>query len=272
MALTVSLAQFRVTPGDPADNLRRGEAVIAEAARRGSDLVCFPEMWTTGFPWETNARIAPAHEAVLDAIGALAAKYRIWIFGSMLGVCGPGKVANTGILFDSAGDRAGVYRKTHLFRPIHEEAHITPGDTLTLVETPWGRAALAICYDLRFPELFRTYALRGADFVLLPAAFPRIRIPMWRILAHARAIENQMFLLGVNQVGSEDLGLDEPLIYGGTSVLIDPLGKTILEAGDSEEILLTATIDPALTAATRAAGNILLDRRPELYDLGPLSP
>jgi len=270
MNLTVSLAQFRVTLGDPAENLRRGEVLIAEAARRGSDLICFPEMWTTGFRWETNARIAAEHEAVIDAIAALAAKYRIWIHGSTLAVWGPGKIANATVLFDSAGQRVGVYRKTHLFRPIHEEAHITPGDALTMVDTPWGRAGLAICYDIRFPEIFRTYALQGADFVLLPAAFPRIRASLWRTLAHARAIENQMFFIGINQVGEEDFGDEAPLIYGGTSLIIDPLGHTIVEAGDREEVLLTATIDTALTAATRAAGNILEERRTDLYELGPI--
>ena len=266
MKLTVSLAQFQVALSDPETNLRRAEVRIAEAARNGSQMICFPEMWTTGFQWEANTRLLATQESVIEAVAALAAKYRIWIAGSMLAADAEGRAANTSILFDATGHRAGVYRKIHLFSPIHEEQHMAAGDALTVVETPWGRAGLAICYDLRFPELFRSYALQGADFVLCPAAFPHPRLPHWKVLTRARAIENQMFFLATNQVGTEELGSD-PVSYFGSSAVIDPWGNVLAEGNETDEALLTVTIDLAQTAATREKMTVLKDRRPELYQL-----
>lgn len=268
MTSIVSLVQFRVTAGDPADNLRRGEEFIAEAARRGSELVCFPEMWTTGFPWEANARLAPSQDETIAAIGELARRYRVWLFGSVLAPVSPDRMANVALLFDAEGRLVADYRKTHLFRPIEEDAHVVTGDRLTLVETPWGRAAFTICYDIRFPELFRAYALRGADFVFLPAAVPLVRRHHWQTLARARAIENQMFVFAINQVGEEDLASVGLTVYAGSSAIIDPAGNLLAEGTAHDEALLTAEVDFSLTATTRAQMNVLADRRPELYGLG----
>ena len=267
MHLPLSLAQFRVTSANPEENLVRAELLVAEAARGGSRLICFPEMWTTGFQWEANARLASAQAVVAERIASWAQTYRIWIHGSMLMPDPRGGLANTSILFSDEGRRAGVYRKTHLFTLLQEERHMTPGDTLVSVETPWGRVGLAICYDLRFPELFRTYALQGVDFVLCPAAFPHPRRVHWQVLARARAIENQMFFIGTNQVGTENFGGLEPVTYFGSSLVIDPWG-TVLVEGDEQEALLSVTIDPTQTAITRAKMTVLQDRRPELYRLG----
>ena len=199
--LIVSLAQMQVARAWPEENLRKAEAFIAEAARRGSGLVCFPEMWTTGFDWAVNQRIAPQQDEVIERVAAMARHYSIWINGSMLALNKEAKVANTSILFDSEGNRAGIYRKTHLFSLMHENEHMAPGNALCTVQTPWGLAGLSICYDIRFPELFRTYALKGVKIQFSPMAFPYPRLPHWKILVRARAIENQMFMLGANQVG-----------------------------------------------------------------------
>jgi len=145
---------------------------------------------------------------------------------------------------------------------------MAPGDELTVVETPWGRAGLAICYDIRFPELFRTYALKGVEIVFCPMAFPYPRLDHWKILVRARAIENQMFMVGINQVGSEDFGSDGIVTYFGDSVIIDPWGRTVIEAGETDEMLLTATICMDRVREIRANMTVLADRRPELYELG----
>lgn len=267
MKLNVSIAQMDVATSRPELNLEKGEAFIAEAARRGSDLVCFPEMWTTGFNWADNERLAAEHEKVIDRIGELARCYGIWISGSTLALNEEGRVSNTSILFNAQGERAGTYRKTHLFSLLHEDAHMAPGNVLGVVDTPWGRMGLSICYDIRFPELFRTYALKGVKAVLSPIAFPYPRLEHWKILVRARAIENQMFVIGVNQVGSEDWGPDGSVTYFGTSVIVDPWGKTIVEAGETDEMLLTATIDLDLADEIRGKMKVLADRRPDLYEL-----
>ncbi|HOP41715.1 MAG TPA: carbon-nitrogen family hydrolase [Geobacteraceae bacterium] len=265
--LTIAIAQIRVAPRKPEENLTKAESLVAEAARRGSDLVCFPEMWTTGFDWNYLAASTGEHGEVVERISELARRHRIWINGSVPTVTADGRIANTSILFDAEGGRAGVYRKVHLFSLLHEDDHLAAGDALTVVETPWGRIGLSICYDIRFPELFRSYALQGVRLVLSPSAFPHPRLDHWRVLSRARAIENQMFLVGVNRVGSEDFGPDGIVSYFGTSVLIDPWGGTVVEASGSEEELLTAVVDPREADDVRAKMRVLADRRPEVYVL-----
>ncbi len=265
--MRVSLAQMTVTRARPEENLKLGEAFVAEAARRGSDVICFPEMWTSGFDWEANKRLAPQQEHVLGKIAALALRHKIWINGSMLAMDDRGRVTNTSILFDPQGRRAGVYRKVHLFSLIHENKHLAPGNSLCVVNTPWGHAGLAICYDIRFPDFIRTYALKGVKILFVPAAFPNPRQQHWKVLLRARAIENQMFVIATNQVGLEDLGPAGVVTYFGSSAIIDPWGETIIEAEEMEEKLLTATIDIDRVDEIRASMPVLKDRRPELYEL-----
>jgi omega-amidase len=267
MRFTVSLAQIEIVQADPGANLIKAENLVAEAARRKSDIICFPEMWTTGFNWEFNEKNAPSHEAYIQKVADLAHRHGIWINGSMLALNEVGKVANTSILFNPQGEQAAIYRKTHLFSLLHEERHMEPGSALTIADTPWGSIGLSICYDIRFPELFRTYALKGARITLSPMAFPHPRLDHWRILVRARAIENQMYMVGINRVGNEDLGADGMISYFGTSCIIDPWGKTVVEAGERDEMLLTATIDLSYADEVRKKMTVLGDRRPELYDL-----
>lgn len=268
MKLTVSIAQISVATSDPEANLKKGECLAAEASRRGSALICFPEMWTTGFNWEYNTRAASDQEKVIERIAAMAKCHNIWINGSMLTLKPNGKLSNTSILFNSSGDRHGIYSKTHLFSPVHEDEHIEAGRSLCMVDTPWGPVGLSVCYDIRFPELFRTYALKGAIIVLSPMAFPYPRLHHWKILVRARAIENQMFMIGTNQVGTEDFGSKGKLSYCGNSVIIDPWGETVAEAGEKEEELITAEIDTGKVDEIRNSMKVLRDRRPDLYELG----
>ncbi|HOO76832.1 MAG TPA: carbon-nitrogen family hydrolase [bacterium] len=263
----MTVAQMNVVPADPEANLEKAEGWVEEAARRGSDLICFPEMWTTGFDWDANARLAPAQGETVARVAALARRHRIWINGSLLALDERGRPANTSILFNDRGEPAGVYRKTHLFSLLHEERHMTPGNALTVAETPWGRMGLSVCYDIRFPELFRTYALQGVLCVLSPMAFPYPRLDHWKILVRARAVENQMFMIGVNRVGGEEIGAEGRVDYFGDSTIVDPWGRTVVEASETTEELLTAALDLAEAEEIRARMTVLRDRRPELYRL-----
>lgn len=265
--LTITLAQMKVVYRRPDENLAKAETLIAEAVRRGSDLICFPEMWTTGFDWHYLATKPREHEEVIEQVAALARRHRIWINGSLPMVTEDGRIANTSILFSAEGKRAGVYRKVHLFSLLHEDRHLVAGDSLTVVNTPWGKVGLSVCYDIRFPELYRSYALQGVRLVLAPAAFPDPRRDHWQVLSRARAIENQMFLAGVNRVGNEDFGPDGVVRYFGTSLLVDPWGKLVLEAGEAEEELLVASIDLCEADELRSRMRVFADRRPELYEL-----
>jgi omega-amidase len=267
MKLALSLAQIDVKSRDPEANLEKGEALVAEAARRGSQLVCFPEMWTTGFDWEYLKKNVKQHQEYVGRIGSLAKKYAIWINGTTPLPCGEEKVANTSILFNDQGEEAARYRKVHLFSYVHENRHLAPGDHLAAVETPWGLTGLSICYDIRFPELFRSYALKGVRLILSPMAFPNPRLEHWKILVRARAIENQLFMAGINQVGTEDFKEHGTSTYFGSSVIIDPWGKTVIEGSETDEMLLTATIDLENADKIRKMMNVLGDRRPDVYEL-----
>ena len=267
MELTLSLAQISVSSA-PEENLKKAEALIAEAKKRGSELVCFPEMWTTGLNWKGGAGALDASEAAAEEVAGLAGKYKIWINGSMLMRDELGQPANTSILFDDAGKKRGIYRKIHLFGLMHEEKNLAAGDKLCIANTPWGAVGLSICYDIRFPELFRSYALKGAKIILCPAAFPEERIGHWKVLLRARAIEDQVFMVGTNLVGREDFGKEVKVGYGGSSAAIGPWGEVIIEAAGAEEEILTATIDLGGVDEARAKMDVLKDRKPKLYELG----
>jgi predicted amidohydrolase len=252
---------MHVTLGDPETNLQKADEWTAEAAQRGSDLIVFPEMWTTGLAWENIEALSAGQDEVIKAVVGLAKKYGIWLNGSMLALDDDGRPANTSILFDPQGQPSGIYRKVHLFGLMNEDQYLAAGRHLTTVETPWGQSGLAICYDLRFPEMFRAYALRGVNMVYLPSAWPHPRLAHWRTLLRARAIENQMYIIAVNQVGS-----DGAYHFCGHSAIIDPWGEIVVEAGETE-VLLTATIETDRVAEARQKIPVFKDRRPELYQL-----
>ena len=266
MEITVSIAQVDVVQGDPASNVERGCAMIAEAASRGSDLVCFPEMWTTGFDWSRNRELAAGHIEIHSVIAEQAARHKLWISSPMLSLSPGGRMQNTSFLFGPDGSLASSYSKIHLFSPFHEDRHIEGGGGLCVVDTPWGLTGLSLCYDVRFPELFRSYALRGVCLQICSAAFPHPRQEHWRVLTRARAIENQYFMLAVNRVGTEQIASQGGTSYCGSSAVIDPWGASLAEA-EEQECLLTASIDTSLCAKARNQIPVLHDRRPDAYEL-----
>jgi len=145
---------------------------------------------------------------------------------------------------------------------MQEDRYLAAGDQPALCEgTPWGTTALAICYDLRFPELFRTYALAGARLVLLPAQWPAPRNDHWRTLLRARAIENQCVVAGCNRVGA-----DHNNFFGGASAVIGPWGELLVEGSDRAALLVAEVNFDAVEEARRRIP-ILSDRRPECYGL-----
>lgn len=260
MNQTISLGQMNVKLGDPAANWQTVQTMTAEAKRRGSDLVIFPELWSTGYDLENAASYATPTDAGLFAqVAALAKQHQIGILGSCLSLLGEGRFGNTAVYFDSNGRSLGEYSKLHLFRLMQEEQFLTAGAAPTLVEAEWGKAGLTICYDLRFPELFRRYALAGAQVAFVPAEWPHPRLAHWQTLLRARAIENQMFVVACNRVGSSK-GTD----FFGHSCILDPWGDVVIELGE-REMLGTAEIDIAQVDAVRAKIPVFTDRRPEVY-------
>ncbi len=263
MKLTISLAQMSLQFGEAEANFARAADWIAEAAGCGSDLILLPELWASGYDLPNWPRYATSlGEGLFARLAALARQHRIAIGSSLLERAGQ-QVYNTFALFGADGQILGVYRKIHLFRLLDEQNWLTAGQSLTLTETPWGPIGLAICYDLRFPEMFRPYAVAGSPLVLLVAEWPERRIAAWSKLLQARAIENQLFVAAVNKVG-----YSQGVKLGGCSAVIDPWGTPLVE-GEQEEALLTVTIDLREAEKTRKYIPALSDRRPEIY-LRPL--
>ena len=258
---SISLGQMTPKLGQPEVNFAQLREWATEAAQRGSELVLFPELWSTGgdLPnWERHA--APLRAGLFAQLAELAAELGVAIGGSILERRNS-RAYNTFALFSARGKQLAVYRKLHLFALMREEKWLAAGEKPALAEAPWGRTALAICYDLRFGELFRHYALAGAELALLPAMWPAARSEHWNILLRARAIENQMFIAAVNVAGK--IG-DET--FGGGSAVIDPWGKTLLTA-DDQPALLTAKLDIEAVAETREKMPVLTDFRPRAYPL-----
>lgn len=259
MEVYVSLAQFNARIRHPEDNLAIASAWVAEAGRRGSDLVLLPELWLDGLDYARAAQLATGlSEGAFAHMRRLAREAHVYVAGSAFERNGP-HVYNTLAVCSPAGEIAALYRKVHLFRPMEEDRHLQAGSELVVAELPWGRLGLTICYDLRFPELFRYYALQDVVAVLVPAQWPLARLAHWRVLTRARAIENHYFVLACNRAGDQ-----EGARFGGHSVVCDPWGERVIEAG-LEPVLLTTSIHLEAIVEARERMPVFWDRRPDLY-------
>lgn len=260
--LTIALGQIEVRTGKRAENLVRAAALACEASGAGADVLLLPELWLDGYDLERAAEWAsPLGEGGFAHMASLARTYRLYVVGSVLESHQAG-ISNTAALYAPDGTLLGSYRKVHLFRPMNEHLHLKAGHQLTLCQSPWGPVGLAICYDLRFPELFRALALGGAVLILLPAQWPSSRIEAWTFLTRARAAENQVFLAACNRIGEES-----DTTFPGHSLIVDPWGR-ILAQGDDQERLVLAQVDLAEIQKARHCLPILEDRRPEAYHIG----
>lgn len=257
--LVVSLAQFRIALGDVPRNWTTVEKLAQEATKRGSHLLVLPELWSTGYALDrANALSSPINGGIFPQLSTLAAQHKLSIVGSVLEKSGQ-NITNSAAFIASNGQNLGIYRKMHLFRLMAEDVHLRAGQSPLLLNLPWGKTAFAICYDLRFPELFRRYALDGALMCIIPAEWPMERAEHWTTLLRARAIENQMYIVACNACGETG-----GTTFAGQSMVIDPWGKVVAAAGE-DPLLLTAELDLDRVAEVRQRIPVFDDRRPELY-------
>lgn len=259
--IKIAVAQIDIQWADPEANLIAARQIVSQAASDGADLVVLPELWSSGFDLAHAIDYATSIDGGLfREMGTWAREYGLHIVGSLLEAEGS-RIYNTSTLFGPGG-LVGRYRKIHLFRLMDEHRYLSPGDQPTLCNAvPWGETGLAICYDLRFPELFRGYALAGARLVVIPAQWPAPRIDHWQTLLRARAIENQCVVVGCNRIGA-----DPNNVFGGMSAVIGPWGEVLTEGGE-RSALLTAEVDLTVVDQARQRIPVLLDRCPECYEL-----
>jgi predicted amidohydrolase len=258
--LSISLGQMQIKLARVEDNLATAERLIAEAASQNADIVVLPELWSTGYDLENAGDYADELGAGMFAqISDTARHNSIAVFGSVLERRGD-QIMNCAAYYDSRGSLGAVYRKIHLFRLFDEHKWLGEGEAPATLAFPWGAAGLSICYDLRFPELFRRYAVaQGAKLMLLCAEWPLIRVEHWRTLLIARAIENQCFVVATNSCGGTG-----GTIFCGHSMVVDPWGQVIIEAGEDES-LLSAEIDLEEVDRVRRQIPVFEDRRPDAY-------
>jgi len=251
-------------------NLAAADELIAEAVARGAQMVALPEYFALMSPDETAKVRACEHEGsgpVQDFLSENAARHGIWIIGGTLPLAAetPDKTRNASLVFDDCGNRVARYDKIHLFGfeqggELYDEAtSIEPGSRVVCFDSPAGRVGLAVCYDLRFPELFR--AMGRVDLIVLPAAFTHTTGQAhWETLLRTRAIENQCFLAAAAQGGLHPYGRRT----WGHSMIIDPWGDIIACRPEGAGVVM-AELDPDRLAIVRRCLPALDHRRPELF-------
>src|SRR5439155_738112 len=267
--MRVAVAQTEPKLGDKGRNLEACLAWLDDAAAAGAQLLVLPECAIPGYMFDSAEEALPFAEEIpgpsSQALAEACARLSIWC------VCGllerSGDVLHNAAALVGPEGLAGVYRKTHLpFLGV--DRFVVPGDELSVWDTPLGRIGVEICYDLRFPEVTRTLALRGAEIVAHPTNFPLAAKGQTELITVARAAENRIYLLTANRVGKERWGE-----FCGWSQIVDPFGKRLAEAGETEEALLVAEIDveKARDKDYVVPGQYELylfrDRRPDLYGL-----
>jgi predicted amidohydrolase len=255
---------------DRAANLAAADRLVREAAARGAQLVLLPEKWTvlgSGAQLREGAEPidGPAISWARECARELALEL---VAGSFVERGADGRLHNTSVHISPDGEIRAVYRKIHMFDvtidgiAYRESEHEDAGEEIVLSDTAGGvELGLTICYDLRFPELYRILALRGARVLLVPAAFTLATTrDHWEALLRARAIENQAFVVAANQIGENEPGR----FSGGRSMIVDPWGVVLAQAGDGVGVIV-ADLDLARLAAIRESLPSLANRRPGAY-------
>jgi deaminated glutathione amidase len=268
--LRVAAVQLNST-ADRAANLAVADRLTRAAAAGGATLIVLPEKWTAiGSEDQLRAAAETLEGSAIEWARAIATELAVeLVAGSILErLPGSEKLANTSVHVDARGEVRACYRKIHMFdvevggRTYRESELEEPGEEIVVSHTGDGVAlGLSICYDLRFPELYRILAVRGAQLIALPAAFtlPTTR-DHWEPLVRARAIENQAFLIAANQVGEHPAGQRS----GGCSMIVDPWGVVLAQAPDGEGHIV-ADLDLERQRAIRASLPSLANRRPAAY-------
>jgi omega-amidase len=261
--MKIAVAQISCVLGDLTANLRKIRDFSSRAKDAGAGLIVFPEMVDTGYSMpviQTHATLWT--EGAVPELQKIAKTFSLAIVSGVSERDGP-SIYNSQVFIDANGAIAAKYRKTHLFTaaPIEEDKCFSPGHEFTSFAVAGLRLGLSICYDLRFPEMFRTLALSDdVNVFVLSSAWPFPRVEHFRTLAVARAIENQSYVIAANRVGTDD-----GVTFCGTSAIIDPYGVTIAAASADREELIYAEISADEIRSVRNRMSIFAHRRGDLY-------
>ena len=266
----MKLAQIQMhVTADKTANLRHAEELLHSV--RGADMAILPEMFCC--PYDNSCFRAygePAGGAAYQMLSRTARELGLWLVGGSLPELEAGRVYNTSFVFDPQGVCVARHRKMHLFdidveggQRFRESDTLSPGNDVTLFDTPWGRMGLCICFDLRFEELCRVMALEGARVLLAPAAFNMTTGPAhWELLLRQRAVDNQLFTVGTAPARDES----GSYVAWGHSMVCEPWGGIVHQCGTGEEVAVTE-LELSRIDAIRRQLPILSARRTDLYEV-----
>ena len=268
MKLKLGLCQMKVT-ADKAENLRHARELIDKAAAGGAELVMLPEMFNC--PYENAAfpvYAEPAGGGSWQMLARAAKENGVYLVGGSVPELEAGKIYNTSFLFDREGRELARHRKVHLFdidvpggQRFKESDTLTAGDQITLVDTPWGKIGVAICFDIRFAEFFRVMGDAGAVLIAIPAAFNMTTGPAhWDLTFRMRAIDQQCFVAGCSPARDESASY----VAYGNSLVADPWGSFPLHMDEKEHVRVVE-LDLADLEKYRGQIPILSGRRKDLY-------
>src|ERR1700720_157422 len=263
--MKIAAAQISCVLGDFNTNLRKIRDFAGIAKKSGAELVVFPEMADTGYSMPVIQKHAKkwSDGAVLE-LQKIAREISIAIVAGISDRDGD-SIFNSQVLANAQGEVVAKYRKTHLVTaaPLDERVCLSPGNEFVSCKIDKFNVGLSICYDLRFPEMARTLVVdRGANVIVNSSAWPVVRAEHLRILALARAVENQSYLIIANRAGTDD-----GVTFCGSSVIIDPSGAILAAASPDREELIEAEISEQLIADVRARVSVFAHRRAELYKI-----
>ena len=250
--------QLDITWEDPQTNFKRVRKLLEQTPPAKGSLVALPEMFATGFSMNAGKIAEQVDGSTVAFLGEIAKTFGVTVMGGAALSCEGSKPRNESLAFDPTGARIARYCKLHPFTLGGESEAYSPGEDV--VSFKWNEFVVApfVCYDLRFPEIFRRAVKRGATLMTVIANWPEARIAHWLALLQARAIENQCYVIGVNRCG-----MDPTLRYPGRSIVVDPTGVIVADAGNQERVFSTQ-LDPKLVESIRTKLPFLPDIRDDM--------
>jgi predicted amidohydrolase len=264
--MKIAAAQIACTLGDVAANVRKMRDFCSHAKEAGADIIVFPEMADTGYSMPVIQEHAkPWTEGAVPELQEIARTLRLGIISGLSEREGE-SIYNSQVFIDAGGRILAKYRKSHLFSrpPIEEDKCFSPGNEFVSCAAGKLRLGLTICYDLRFPEVYRTLACdQGANVFVISSAWPFPRVEHQRVLVTARAIENQSYVILSNRVGKDD-----GVTFCGSSAIIDAYGVVVAAASADREELIVAEVSEELIQSVRERMPIFEHRRADLYGKG----
>lgn len=271
LIVTVGICQIGVVNEKNA-NIQKARRMIAEAVEQGSQLVVLPEMFNCPYQSELFSLYAETYSdgPTIAMLAECAAKHQIILVGGSIPERGEdGNIYNTSFIFNEQGRLVGRHRKVHLFdvdikggTVFQESKTLAAGNSMTLVDTAMGKIGVAICYDVRFPEMARAMVLKGAKMLVYPGAFGPVTGPAhWELLMRSRAVDNQVYVVGA----APALNAAAEYKAYGHSIIVDPWAR-ILSTANREETVITAKIDFRTIDKVREELPLLRHRRLEIYE------